>query len=98
MEWLNYHHLLYFWHVAREGGLTPAGRVLLTSRATVQLNAAVVSSDVAEFERALHAGLHRRVPAGHGLIQLDHGDSDAEIEFLPVTPQAEGSRGMLIPV
>jgi hypothetical protein len=20
MEWLNYHHLLYFWVVAREGG------------------------------------------------------------------------------
>ena len=24
MEWLNYHHLLYFWLVAREGGLAPA--------------------------------------------------------------------------
>ena len=24
MEWLNYHHLLYFWLVARQGGLAPA--------------------------------------------------------------------------
>lgn len=28
MEWLNYHHLLYFWVVAREGGLGPASREL----------------------------------------------------------------------
>lgn len=28
MEWLNYHHLLYFWVVAREGGLAPASREL----------------------------------------------------------------------
>jgi LysR family transcriptional activator of nhaA len=28
MEWLNYHHLLYFWTVAHEGGLAGASRVL----------------------------------------------------------------------
>ena len=26
MEWLNYHHLLYFWTVAKEGGLVAARR------------------------------------------------------------------------
>ncbi len=31
MEWLNYHHLLYFFTVAREGGLAPAGKVLRLS-------------------------------------------------------------------
>ncbi len=35
MEWLNYHHLLYFWVVAREGGLVPAGRVLRLSHPTL---------------------------------------------------------------
>ena len=35
MEWLNYHHLLYFWVVAREGGLQPAGRVLGLSHPTL---------------------------------------------------------------
>ena len=35
MEWLNYHHLLYFWTVAREGGLVPAGRVLRLSHPTL---------------------------------------------------------------
>jgi LysR family transcriptional activator of nhaA len=35
MEWLNYHHLLYFWTVAREGGLVPAGKVLHLSHPTL---------------------------------------------------------------
>jgi LysR family transcriptional activator of nhaA len=35
MEWLNYHHLLYFWTVAREGGLLPAGKVLRLSHPTL---------------------------------------------------------------
>jgi LysR family transcriptional activator of nhaA len=35
MEWLNYHHLLYFWTVAREGGLAPAGKVLRLSQSAI---------------------------------------------------------------
>jgi LysR family transcriptional regulator, transcriptional activator of nhaA len=35
MEWVNYHHLLYFWVVAREGGLVPAGKVLRLSHPTL---------------------------------------------------------------
>jgi len=35
MEWLNYHHLLYFFVVAREGGLAPAGRVLHVTHSTL---------------------------------------------------------------
>lgn len=35
MEWINYHHLLYFWVVAREGGLVPAGKVLRLSHPTL---------------------------------------------------------------
>lgn len=35
LEWLNYHHLLYFWVVAREGGLVPAGRVLGVTHPTL---------------------------------------------------------------
>jgi LysR family transcriptional activator of nhaA len=35
MEWLNYHHLLYFWTVAREGGLVAAGKVLRLSHPTL---------------------------------------------------------------
>ena len=35
MEWLNYHHLLYFWMVAREGSVTAAAERLLLSQPTV---------------------------------------------------------------
>lgn len=35
MEWLNYHHLMYFWVVAKEGGLLPAGKVLRLSHPTL---------------------------------------------------------------
>jgi len=35
MDTLNYHHLRYFWVVAREGGLAPAGRVLRLSHPTL---------------------------------------------------------------
>ena len=35
METLNYHHLLYFWMVAREGGLLPAGKVLRLSQSSL---------------------------------------------------------------
>ena len=35
MQRLNYHHLQYFWLVAREGGLGPAGKLLRLSPATL---------------------------------------------------------------
>jgi len=35
LDSLNYHHLRYFWVVAREGGLVPAGKVLRLSHPTL---------------------------------------------------------------
>ena len=35
MEWLNYHHLLYFWMAAREGSIAQASRQLLLAQPTV---------------------------------------------------------------
>jgi LysR family transcriptional activator of nhaA len=35
MEWLNYHHLLYFWTVVREGGVSRAAEKLRLSQPTV---------------------------------------------------------------
>ncbi len=35
MEWLNYHHLLYFWTVAREGSISAASRKLRLAQPTV---------------------------------------------------------------
>ena len=35
MDWLNYHHLLYFWVVAKEGGITQASKVLRLAHPTI---------------------------------------------------------------
>jgi LysR family transcriptional activator of nhaA len=35
MDWLNYHHLLYFWTVVREGGVSKAAEKLRLSQPTV---------------------------------------------------------------
>lgn len=53
MEWLNYHHLLYFWTVAREGSLVGAGKVLRLSHPTLsaQIHALEVELGEQLFER-----------------------------------------------
>ena len=35
MEWLNYHHLLYFWVVAKEGSIVAAGKQLRLAHPTI---------------------------------------------------------------
>lgn len=35
MNWLNYHHLMYFWTVVRKGGLAPAAEELRLSPSTI---------------------------------------------------------------
>ena len=35
VEWLNYHHLLYFWMVAREGSIAQASKQLLLAQPTI---------------------------------------------------------------
>ncbi len=64
MEWLNYHHLLYFWTVAKEGSVTRASRKLRLSHSTV-------SGQVHQLEEALGVQLFRRV--GRGLELTDRG-------------------------
>ena len=54
MSWLNYHHLLYFWVVAREGGLVPAGKVLRLSHPTI-------SAQIRTLEEQLGQKLFRKV-------------------------------------
>jgi len=54
MEWINYHHLLYFWTVAREGGLVAAGKVLRLSHPTLSTQIRTLENQLGEklFERA----------------------------------------------
>ncbi len=53
MEWLNYHHLLYFWLAAREGGLAPAAARLRLAHQTVsgQIHALELALGEKLFER-----------------------------------------------
>jgi LysR family transcriptional regulator, transcriptional activator of nhaA len=48
MEWLNYHHLLYFWVVAREGGLVAAGKVLNVSHPTLSAQVRALEDHLGE--------------------------------------------------
>ncbi len=64
MDWLNYHHLLYFWMVAREGGI---------SRAAAQLHLAqpTLSSQIQKLEKAIGTQLFDRV--GRSMVLTDTG-------------------------
>lgn len=48
MEWINYHHLLYFWLVAREGGLVAAGKVLRLSHPTLSAQIRALEASMGE--------------------------------------------------
>jgi LysR family transcriptional activator of nhaA len=64
MEWLNYHHLLYFWLAAKEGSVTQASGELRLAQSTV-------SAQIRALERALDERLFRR--AGRRLELTDVG-------------------------
>ena len=64
MEWLNYHHLLYFWTVAREGSIAGAS-------ATLRLAQPTISAQIATLERALGEQLFTRI--GRRLKLTDTG-------------------------
>jgi LysR family transcriptional activator of nhaA len=64
MAWLNYHHLLYFWTVAREGSITRACEVL-------HLTQPAVSAQIRTLERALGEPLFER--RGRTLVLTETG-------------------------
>lgn len=53
MEWLNYHHLLYFYTVAREGSVTKASEVLRLAQPTL-------SGQIRKLEESLDEKLFKR--------------------------------------
>ena len=64
MAWLNYHHLLYFWTVAREGGVVRASRVL-------NLTQPAISAQLRTLERALGEKLLEK--RGRNLVLTETG-------------------------
>jgi len=65
VEWVNYHHLLYFWVVAREGGLLPAGKVLRLSHPTL-------SAQIHALEDHLGEKLFSKVGRKLALTEMGH--------------------------
>jgi LysR family transcriptional activator of nhaA len=65
MEFLNYHHLRYFWAVAKEGGLTKAAEKLHVSQPTI-------CTQVQALEAVLEEKLFRR--NGRALALTDAGE------------------------
>jgi len=64
MEWLNYHHLLYFWTVARTGSISAASKEL-------QLASPTISNQIRKLEDSLGEELLRR--SGRKLVLTDMG-------------------------
>lgn len=62
MDWLNYHHLLYFWTVAREGGLRQASEVLNVSQPSI-------SAQLSTLEKAVGEPLFRRTGRSKSLTE-----------------------------
>lgn len=58
MEWLNYHHLLYFWTAAKEGSITAAAKVL-------NLSQPALSTQIHQLEESLGERLFEK--SGRGL-------------------------------
>lgn len=64
MEWLNYHHLLYFWTVARTGSVVRASAELSLAQPTI-------SGQIRRLEEVLGEKLFERV--GRNLVLTDVG-------------------------
>ena len=54
MEWLNYHHLLYFWMVAREGSVTRASSELRLAQPTISTQIRMLEESLGEKLFARH--------------------------------------------
>ena len=48
MDWLNYHHLLYFWTVVREGGVSKAAEKLRLSQPTISAQVKMLEGALGE--------------------------------------------------
>ena len=64
VDWLNYHHLLYFWMVAKEGGITAAAEQLKLSQPTL-------STQIQKLEKSLGMKLFER--KGRAMFLTDRG-------------------------
>lgn len=66
LDWLNYHHLHYFWMIAKEGSITAAAEKLHLAQPTL-------SAQIQKLEKSMDVKLFER--AGRGLVLTEVGQS-----------------------
>jgi LysR family transcriptional activator of nhaA len=94
MEWLNYHHLRYFWTVATEGSLARAAEKLRVSQPSI-------SEQIRELENALGEKLFQREGRNNrltdtGRIVLGYADEIFSLgrELMNAVKQRPGARAL----
>ncbi len=66
MDWLNYHHLLYFWTVAKEGSVARATELLHLAQPTI-------SAQIRSLEKSLGQKLFSK--KGRNLVMTERGQA-----------------------
>ena len=96
MEFLNYHHLRYFWVVAKEGGLRKAAEKLHVSQPTI-------SAQISALEGVLDEKLFRRggralalTEAGHRVLSYAEEIFSLGQELLDFARQRPGARPLRV--
>ena len=96
LEQLNFHHLFYFWRVARGGHLTRAARELHVSQSAISRQILLLEDELKE-PVFLRVGRRIRItPAGEALLQLSHRVfQDLKDTIAGITDSQESLRGTL---
>ena len=97
MEWLNFHHLRYFWVVAKKGGVRKAAEELHVSQPSI-------SAQLKLLEQSLEVPLFRRsgrhlVLSEMGHLVLSYADEifSAGRELMTAVKQRPGKLGVKMP-
>ena len=72
MDWLNYHHLRYFWTVVRTGSIAAASAELLLSGPTISIQLRNLASCLGA-KLLMHSG-RRVVPTETGRLVFKYAD------------------------
>jgi LysR family transcriptional activator of nhaA len=72
MEWLNYHHLLYFWTVARTGSISAASKELRLASPTISNQIRKLENDLGE--ELLQRSGRKLILTGMGRIAMRYAD------------------------
>ncbi len=92
MEWLNYHHLIYFWTVAKEGGLRKAAEKLHVSQSSI--SAQVSALEAALGEKLFQQSGRTKVLTEMGRVVMGYADDISSLgrEMMNTVKHQAGTR------